>query len=336
MFNYSDPAGMNFGNDLEVADRHRNTVHSWYIRGAQFTDSAFTLLDAFAQISDGSKPQTHTVSWPAFPQLVAQTHETIDRLRFSFQEEYVEWEVEDRGNGSLAITFTTEFREYFMAYAAVGSQAVIKAIQEIIQGANPTTAELFGSDFDPDTASAEERAETFQNFLPSNPWNNGNKGILCLTQGANSLSALIILLTRCSVPRPELQPGQVCAAAGGACVDGRSSDPRISLAVQNLALSNHAISAADPVGIFVESMGGTWTDNGTEFDINNKPEVWNVSRNRRRGVLNISPQINLDGSPIRTGAQVSARLSVAASVISAPEAKLPDWAGMGNEAMVPT
>jgi hypothetical protein len=133
---------------------------------------------------------------------------------------------------------------------------------------------------------------------------------------------------------PQIDPGQVCAFVGGACGQRRNSDPRISLAVQNLALRDDVLTAADPIGIFLQGLEGEWTLGGTQIDINDPAQdngIWTLSRNARRAVLTVTPELRLDGQVIRTGAQVSAQLQAAAEVLAAPGAAAPHWAKTGNE-----
>ena len=64
-----------------------------------------------------------------------------------------------------------------------------------------------------------------------------------------------------------------------------------------------------------------------------RAEQWHLtlSRNARRAVLTVTPELRLDGEVIRTGAQISAQLQAAAAVLAAPGAAVPDWAKTGNE-----
>ena len=340
MFQYNDPSGLNFNGNADGEANYRREMDGSYRAGARFANSAFTLLEAFANVAP-QQLQVEAVEWPAFPVLAGQSDRTIDTNRFLLQDEYVEWAVSLGAGGDLTITFTTEFPEYFEAFAAVGFDALCDAIRTVNPNANPTPEELFGPGPAHDSISESERMNRFRNFRQSNPWNNGEKDILCLTQGANTLGALINLLIRCSVPRSDLDATQVCAAVGGFCGDGRNSDPRISVAVQNVALAGQVFSAQDPIGIAIDRLTGNWTLNGATVDIAtatvNGAQLWSIERNGRRAVLHIPAGTNLqlNGVPVSSGAQVSRVLIVAATVVTASSDLVPAWARTGNENQVP-
>ena len=63
--------------------------------------------------------------------------------------------------------------------------------------------------------------------------------------------------------------------------------------------------------------------------------MWQVSRNGRRAVLTVVPGLKLDGDAVATGTQVSKKLSVAADLLAAPEAALPEWARIGDGVRLP-
>ena len=85
--------------------------------------------------------------------------------------------------------------------------------------------ETFGAAFNLQTASATARGKQFTAHLPDNPWNNGERGILCLTQQFNTMSALFNLLGACGVPNLNVPTGQVCATVGGSCGPGTEFRP---------------------------------------------------------------------------------------------------------------
>ena len=178
----------------------------------------------------------------------------------------------------------------------------------------------------------------FRRFLPSNPWNNGQRGILCLTQRFNTLGALINLLVHCSVLFPQLDVSQVCAAVGGFCGDGRSSDPRISVAVQTLARGEKVLSAADPVGVSIERLAGDWSLGGNAIDINTamdgQDKIWTVSRGQHHAELILANGLTLNGSPVVTGARVSNVLFAVARVTATKAINVPVQDRPGNEHMI--
>jgi hypothetical protein len=334
MFNYTDPAGRNFLNNAAVEQEFRQRLQGMYDGFARRNDSAFTWVEAFLQLSAGQIPQTVTVDWRAFPLTAGTTDKKIDKDRLQFQDEYVEWRAETKQNKLARVTFITEFPEYFEAFAAVGLDALQAAIQDAIPGANPSVDELFGPGFNPSAVSALARLRTFRDNLPSNPWNNGQKGILCLTQQFNTLNALFNLLTECGVPRSQGTPQDTCALVGNACGPDRSSDPAVCSESQRAARAKIGYTLRDPAGVRISRLEGNWKINGAAVDINDPARnqgAWVVTRNGRRGVLTVVPGLTLDDQPLLTGAQVSHGLQVAADLLAAPDAALPDWARIGAE-----
>lgn len=334
MFNYVDPAGRNFLGNLLVEAEFRLKMQTEYESFARRPNSGFTWIEAFGELAGGQTPGSPTVPWKAFPLTATGSDREIDDDRLSFQDEYVEWRVERSGTKLAKVTFTTEFPEYFEAFAAVGFAALKSAIQDAIPGADPTEAEVFGAGFSSAAASAIGRARQFRQRLRDNPWNNGTKGILCLMQRFNTLGALFNLLTECGVPRAGGAPEGTCALVGGACGDGRNSDPVICTTAQTSVRDQKGFTLRDPAGIRLLELQGTWTVDGTVIDINN-PAVnqgaWIVDRNGRRGVLTNIPKLKLDGDAIVTGTQLSRQLQVGADLLTAADAALPDWARITEE-----
>jgi len=330
VFDYTDPGGTL--RPKAALTNYRNLLHAQYRQFATQARSAFTLLEAFQTVKPAKK-STATVDWLAFPKTATATFAQIDANR-QLQDEYVEWRVERTASRITRITFCTDFREYYEAIAMVSKAALVTAIQRVIPGANPANAQLFGAGFNPDTATAEARAFRFRNNLANNPWNNGTRGIFCLTVGVNSIPALFSLTGFAAVPNAAVPAGSICATLGGNCVPGRNSDPSIATAVQTLAKQARGLSLADPVGIQAARLDGVWQVNGTDVDPNDltaNQGIWRVSRGGRRAVLNNVAGLTLDGAPVTSGAQVAAVFKVQAAVISALEADLPDWARIGQE-----
>jgi hypothetical protein len=280
MFSYNDPTGLQFLNNPAATEIYRTTVDAGYDQAARENACAFTWLEAFQEASPADV-QVARVDWLAFPRLSTATNEQIDANRFTEQEEYIEWRVE-KGQGQVTrVTFTTEFTEYLGAFAAAGEVALVAAIQQLIPGANPTTAEIFGPGPVVAGQSPRARAKRFVDQLARNPWNDGRKGILCLTHGANTLGALFGLLRACGVEKTEGSEDDTCGLVGGACVPGRESDPRVCRTAQSAVRAQQCFSLADPAGIFISELQGDWRLNNQPLDINNPATnqgVWKVSR----------------------------------------------------------
>jgi hypothetical protein len=332
MFAYTDPTGSDFLKLQNALEIYRTEIDRFYKRSAFRLNSAFTLLEAFEGLTNDTGLQVETINWLAFPKLANRPFEVIDSDRFNLQDEYVEWRTEIQDGKVTRVTFTTEFPEYYEALAQVSVDALIAGIQDTIPGSNPTLEELFGLGFNPISASPRRRAEQFRQQLQQNPWNNGQKGILCLTQTNNTVAALFGLVEPCAISRFDIPASAICGQT--ACVPGRNSDPAICQASQNLARSGRGLSLEDPVGIKMLRLEGIWKINGQEIDINNPNEnqgAWVISRNGLRAVLDVTKGVTIDNTTITTGAQVAAQLTVGASVIAAPESALPDWAATGEE-----
>jgi hypothetical protein len=338
LFPYSDPTGTGFLQAAGALQNYREKVGFFDRRFHAVPDSGFTLRQAFEELATGTRAESATVRWSAFPVTAAAGTEEIDNGRLDFQDEYVEWRVEKNAGALTRVVFTTEFSEYLEAFAEVGAAPLKEEVGRLVPGANPTDADLFGPGFNPATATASVRRDRFRRNLPDNPWNNGERGILCLTQQFNTMSALFNLLGACGVPRPDLDSGAVCANVGGACGPGRNSDPSVCSAAQDLARNDRSFSLQDPAGIRIIGLdpAGRWTVNGQGVDMNNDAAncgIWKVTRNGRRGTFTFQDDVRLGGARINTGADLARQLIVGAAVIHAPNAALPEWARIGNEGL---
>lgn len=334
MFEYSDPSGSDHLSRFRALSEWRGLVEAAYRDAARELDSAFTWIDALLDVAEDKRSEA-TIPWKAFPIRVNATAAEIDADR-GLQEEYVEWAVFRDAAGAIdRITFTTEFREYFGVLAGVSPTGIKEAIASINPGADPTDEEIYGIANTAGT-TARQREILFLNHLRNNPWNTGEKGILALTTGVNSIPALFGLAAFCGIEKDGLPASEVCANVGGACVPGRQSDPQICTACQQQVRGESSFSLVDPIGIFIQSLSGLWTVDGQQIDINNAAAAdprWVVSRNGRRGTLQVggAGELRLDGDRIETGSQVADKLFVAATVAIAADADLPDWAQTGKE-----
>lgn len=337
MFNYSDPFGTGLLDQVGAMPEYRTQVHSFYLTFARLSGSSFTLLDAFQGLPPTDFDNV-LIDWKAFPVTAGGSDEDIDRDRFlggfrnrGRQDEYVEWAVErNSANQITAITFTTEFPEYFYALATVSEDAIIEGIKEIYPNSQPSTEELFGPGFNPANATPLERGEQFLLQLPNNPWQNGKKGILCLQQGFNTMGALFNLVGQCSVTQPG-SPGQACTFVGNACGENRSSDPKVCTASQNARRGSKVISLADPCGISITNLEGVWKNSNGPINISTDSNIWQLIRNNKRGKLIVTPDLKLDDVLINTGTQVSRVLRVGARVLTASENSVPAWTRTGQE-----
>jgi len=334
MFDYADPAGRNFLNNPAVAQLFRQQRQGIYNAFAKKANSAFTWIEAFGQLAAGQVPQLVSVDWFAFPVTATATDKEIDKKRLLWQDEYVEWRVELKTNKLSRVTFTTEFPEYVEAFAADVFSALVAAIRDAQPESNPTVEDLFGPAFNPDAVPSVGRINQFRRRLPNNPWNNGEKGILCLTQQFNTLSALFNLLTDCGVLQAQGTPQNTCGLVGNSCGANRSSDPAICAEAQRAVRGKLGFTLRDPGGVRMLKLEGDWKIKNNAIDINNPAEnegAWVIDRNGRRGVLTVIQGLTLGGAPLVTGTQVSRALRVTADLLATPEISLPEWARVGNE-----
>lgn len=331
MFPYTDPSGTGLLARHGALDEWRLRLHEEYVEQSRLRNSAFAPLDAVVQ---APSRRTATVDWLAFPKTAAGTDAEIDQHR-SRQDEYVEWRVErDAAGRVIRVTFTTEFFEWYTAMAAAGAAAVQSSITAVFPGSTPAVTDLFGGGFNPAAATPSDRADRFVQNLSHNPWNNGSRGLLCLSNSVNSIPALFRLVGPCAVPREGVPASEVCSLLGNGCVPTRNSDPFICTSAQTIARGGEGLSIADPAGIRIMRLEGIWKIDGAEIDINDPAEnqgAWGLSRNGRRGVLDLAAAVTIDDQAITSGTQVSRLLRVAADVVVAPEQELPTWARRGRE-----
>ena len=330
MFAYKDPTGTGLLESVGAINIYRRFVDRLYQRSGSEPGSGFVTLDA---LSEATAPISNAnVPWSAFPKSrIGFTAAQIDANRAPLQDEYTEWRTEKDGNGRVTrVTFTTEFPEYFESLAAISSDAVIAAVRQQDPSASPTVRELFGFN-NVNNFSPRARREAFSDRWTTNPWNDGSKGIMGLIQTNNSLGALFTLVHDCAVPQPGTNANQICGAL--ACVPERNSDPKVCTTVQTVVRSNQAITLADAPGIEIFQLdpGGEWELDGDTIDINQRSDLWSITRNGRRATLNVPSGLLLDGDPIESGTQVSRHLFVRAHVQTVAESGLPVFAQTGNE-----
>jgi len=337
MFAYSDPAGRNYLGNATVAAAYRTALDNLYDATASHPDCAFTWLEAMEQLAGGKSPGETEVEWKAFPISESGTDDQIDAARLTKLDEYVEWHAEKSGGSLRRVTFTTEFREYFAAIAGAGANEIMTVIKDVFPGSNPTLSEIFGAGATAaNLAQIGEigRRNRFLNNLQSNPWNNGQKGILCLTLGPNSADALFKLLLDCGIERTQGTPQQTCSMVS--CEEARASDPQICALAQSAARDNDAFTLKDPAGIRIVRLDGNWSLNGNPIDINDSAQhgnIWRIERNGRRGVLNVVPGLALNNAVPATGSAVAKVLAVDAKLLTARESDLPEWAQTGLEGL---
>ena len=197
-------------------------------------------------------------------QAVVNGNQLGDRVDLFFrpQDEYCEWHVSRDSSGTVEkIDFTAENPEYW-DHLASDENLLVTLYRELV-GQQVTAAELF---WQHPVAAWNVTTRTWQivieagEYNPYNRWNTTH-GAVHLTQPNNSLQAEINLGADAAVvydhqhdPNSGLTEAQSligCAGYGGV---NRSSDPLIGFGVQSLAQLGLAVTIANPVGLYIQSI----------------------------------------------------------------------------------
>ncbi|RSL69401.1 hypothetical protein CEP53_002231 [Fusarium sp. AF-6] len=216
-----------------------------------------------------------SISWPAFPRLVAIHHDKkedawkcADENRDQ-QDEYLEWTVKRNKKGDIiSVTFTCEGPEYWDLLARHDKNKLLS----IYKACNPGYAD-------------QMKVKDFFNshdgsYNPYNPWNGidhlrdsedlskgfvtTNPGcIMHLAQRNNTLAAEVDIAAQATVIRKDADGEDItdktklcnCSQYGQ---PSRNSDPQIGISINGLARDGNKVSIANPVGIYI-----------TEFDTSN-------------------------------------------------------------------
>jgi hypothetical protein len=91
MFAYSDPTETGFLQQTGALQSYREKVFALDESFGVLTKSGFTQQEAFEELAPGATVDITTVDWKEFPITDPATPQEIDRNRFRFQDEYVEW-----------------------------------------------------------------------------------------------------------------------------------------------------------------------------------------------------------------------------------------------------
>ena len=187
------------------------------------------------------------------------------------QDEYLEWFVDHNDDGTIQrIILTAEPPDYWSALAEVAPDRVVELYQQHVSS-EAVVEELFYPDrvaafgmVAPNQLGWVEIPNLGGKYNPLNKWTT-TQGIMHLTHRANTLGAEVNLAGDASVPRTidaaPRAPGQdpapeieriACARYGGI---NRSSDPNIGLAVGDLVRAGNRLTLADPVGLYIASVG---------------------------------------------------------------------------------
>jgi hypothetical protein len=315
---FSPPGNLN---DLSAAGRA-----GWSARVAAMMDRGKLrqLPRFFNPLHDGEGADAvtqHAVTWPAFPATLSsqggsvQDHwQEADGDRDT-QDEYCEWGVERSGDEISRVTFTTETPDYFEQLLETDEEALLDLYEEFA-GSRPQVADL---------VDANGRLN------PRNGFNRAADGrIAHLSQGSNTLPAAVTLVAEATVPR---ESGGMLVTDQAALVEcgrlgepRRNSDPQISGAVNQLAVSGEEVSLADPPGLYIHEFIGSGIKTPDRADA---AEFWEVTRGDAGHALRAKfevpsdrgygiGEIEIDGRPITTGAQLADRVRVTVVALARP------------------
>jgi hypothetical protein len=133
-------------------------------------------------------------------------------------------------------------------------------------------AEVYGS-YAPFAATATPagRERAFADIMlgsgARSPYNDGRRGICCMTQPTNTLDALLTLAATASRPRRVRAPGarrdrapiagELLPLIADAAQAGRGSDPLLAERFARLAFEDRLVALAEPVGVWIQGVEHT-------------------------------------------------------------------------------
>jgi hypothetical protein len=266
-----------------LSDFEDAAQEEWDALVADYLESGPQSPHLLALPDDERTPADVTVDWGAYPVRVEAclgSRRNADRMldwvgpqgqigRAKYQEEYAEWRVVTDAAGAIRrFELTTEFPEYWLTLAAHHPLKVVELVRRFSGDETVSAAALYGG-VDPFDLSPDERRNAFEDAMlprggraPWSPYNNGEKAICFMSQGANTLGALIGLVKAAAFPYVEegsnepLNGSQAIATGdlGGAAVACRNSDPTAVGATVGLAVQGRLFALDDPVGVYIQSV----------------------------------------------------------------------------------
>lgn len=284
----------------------------------------------FPLLINANHPGNKPAAWAEADKLKPAKASNGKIVQIRQQDEYLEWHVSRNTSGKITkVSFTCEGPEYWQALArgypvefdlprssgglggarhtnAMGDKQKLLSIYQQLVSPQIQLVELLDSNGD---------------YNPYNKWNTTD-GAVHLIQPNNTLGAEINIAARATVLRQK--NGQVvtdpnvlinCSGFGQA---GRASDPHIGDEVNKLARSGFAITLANPVGLYIDSLETTgWvTPNG-------KPaaQFWSIIRGTPGMVVHATfevpaaegylvSDIKIGGIPIQFGGQIAENINM--------------------------
>jgi hypothetical protein len=224
-----------------------------------------------------------------------------DRRR---QEEYLEWRAVKTGGKITKVTFTTEVPEYWRTLFQAEPDVVVNLYQQLTGSSSIVKADLMSGGA----------------YNKNNVWNT-SKGLVHLTvdQLANTLNAALGLAS-----------GSATLGTGGAHYRDNyelqqdtsqaptNADPRVTMDTNTLVRKNLAVTARDPVGLYIAG----WDDTGwTKPDGKPVGNYWRIIRGAPGAALRVEYEvpasegfvvgdIRIGGRPVEFGGQIAEHLTV--------------------------
>jgi hypothetical protein len=235
---------------------------------------------------DARTPEVVAVEWGAYPvriaaclESTANSHRLLDWTttqgavgRAHLQEEYFEWRVVRGGTGKIQrVEMTTELPEYWLTLAAHHPLTTLRLIARFAGEAEVPPEAVYGLDPFAAGVTPSQRQLAFEDAMlprggtaPWSPYNNGEKAICFMTQGANTLGALIHLVAAAAFPfgmrdsaggeLRKLSGPEAIATGTQAAQACRNSDPTVVGATIGLAWDGRLFALDDPIGIYIRSV----------------------------------------------------------------------------------
>jgi hypothetical protein len=269
-----------------------------------------------------ANPQRRLIPWLTFPQRVYDFHPLAESrtmvesdVRRASRDEYSEWYTHVSGGNVTAVDITTELPDYWEYLAAKLSHTEFADIYRRYVDPAATEAVLFPPRGDPGDA-----------YDPMNAFNT-ERGAMHMICPINNLDAALGLIWDATIWRfsgSEPMDIQDCSGA-----DSHHADPTVIAHFNRLAREGRFITLEDPVGIYILGidLAGWKTPDGSDPQSLVRVERGNPPVRMRvqvpSGAFTLS-DVTIGGEPIRSGAQVAERVTVAAiASVGAPGAIRP-------------
>ncbi|KAL0631393.1 hypothetical protein Q9L58_009748 [Maublancomyces gigas] len=225
----------------------------------------------YNEVTD-SWPGTRTpvdIIWAAFPNSVQGSGKRrwILADERGTQDEYCEWSVLRNDSGKITrVIFTAEGPEYWDWLGKMQPETVLQLYKEHNPGFDIKKDDLFPGG----------------TYKRDNKWNNSTTPgcIMHLIHCNNTLTAQIHIAGQSTVLRIDSQGNPIrapdrllrCSRLGLA---SRNSDPYIGIGINNLAHSQHLITVADPIGLYLHDFNGSSFHAPDGADVN---KFWKFTR----------------------------------------------------------